>query len=93
MWTILIKKNADKALKKSPIQVRRKFKVWRSIVEMHGAEKLTEFPGFNDEALSGQWAGFRSSRLSGQYRVIYQVVADEIEIHIFKVTAHDYRRT
>jgi hypothetical protein len=28
--------------------------------------------GFHDEALSGQWAGHRSSRLGIQWRVIYR---------------------
>ncbi len=48
--------------------------------------------GFHDEALRGEWQGHRSSRLSEQYRIIYQVVAHEIRVHVIDLTAHDYRR-
>ena len=48
--------------------------------------------GFHDEALRGEWKGFRSSRLSDQYRVIYTVENDSVLVKVMKVTPHDYRR-
>jgi addiction module RelE/StbE family toxin len=48
--------------------------------------------GFHDEALSGIWAGHRSSRLGLQWRVIYQIVANVLLIQVVQVTAHDYRK-
>ncbi|MEN8770130.1 MAG: type II toxin-antitoxin system mRNA interferase toxin, RelE/StbE family [Glaciecola sp.] len=48
--------------------------------------------GFNDEALSGNWKGFRSSRLNQQYRVIYSVENGEMFVQVLDVTAHDYLR-
>jgi addiction module RelE/StbE family toxin len=48
--------------------------------------------GFNDESLSGEWKGHRSSRLGQQYRVIYRIERDEIRVEVVSLTAHDYRR-
>jgi proteic killer suppression protein len=48
--------------------------------------------GFRDEALRGEWSGHRSSRLSQQYRVIYQVEADEVSVFVIEVNPHDYRK-
>jgi hypothetical protein len=46
----------------------------------------------HDEALSGKWAGHRSSRLGLQYRIIYRLVSQEQLFQVFWITAHDYRR-
>ena len=59
---------------------------------MSGQPGLRQIKGFHDEALSGQWAGHRSSRLGIQWRVIYRVEASEIQVLVVAVTAHDYRR-
>jgi addiction module RelE/StbE family toxin len=48
--------------------------------------------GFHDESLKGEWKGYRSSRLGLQYRVIYEVYSEEVQVAVFDVTAHDYRR-
>jgi addiction module RelE/StbE family toxin len=53
---------------------------------------LRAIKGFHDEALRGDWKGHRSSRLGQQYRVIYQVEAQEVLVYVMDVTAHDYRR-
>jgi addiction module RelE/StbE family toxin len=45
--------------------------------------------GFKDEALSGNWKGFRSSRLNIQYRVIYKVQKDQVLVEVERVTPHD----
>lgn len=39
-----------------------------------------------------EWIAHRSSRLGLQWRVIYKVVADRVEVHVAKVSPHDYRR-
>lgn len=59
---------------------------------MSGQPGLRLIKGFHDEALSGRWAGYRSSRLGIHWRVIYRVEAAEIQILVVAVTAHDYRR-
>ncbi|MGH8556997.1 MAG: type II toxin-antitoxin system mRNA interferase toxin, RelE/StbE family [Methylococcales bacterium] len=48
--------------------------------------------GFDDEALSGEWKGHRSSRLNDQYRVIYRIEQSQIKVEVVSVTPHDYRR-
>ncbi|MCL4184010.1 MAG: hypothetical protein KJ011_11240 [Burkholderiaceae bacterium] len=59
---------------------------------MSGQPGLRLIKGFHDEALLGQWAGHRSSRLGIQWRVIYRVEAAEIQVLVVAITAHDYRR-
>lgn len=39
---------------------------------LSGPEGLRAINGFRDAALSGDWKGYRSSRLNEQWRVIYQ---------------------
>jgi mRNA-degrading endonuclease YafQ of YafQ-DinJ toxin-antitoxin module len=46
---------------------------------------------FHDEKLSGKLAALRSSRLSGQWRVIYRVRAEVITVYVERITPHDYR--
>jgi len=48
--------------------------------------------GFHDEALQGEWRGYRSARLGLQYRVIYRVIADQLLFQVVHVTPHNYRR-
>lgn len=58
-----------------------------------GPEGLRQICGFNDEALRGDWKGYRSSRLlSLPYRVIYSIEKKEIKVAVVSITAHDYRR-
>jgi addiction module RelE/StbE family toxin len=54
---------------------------------------LRAIKGFHDEALAGEWKGYRSSGLGLQWRVIYRVVADALLVQIIQVTPHDYRRS
>ena len=92
MWRILYHRQALKRIKKLPPQIREKLGVWAEIAIQEGPAGLKAFPGFNDEALSGDWKGYRSSRLSKQYRVIYSVGKEELRIFVVDVTAHDYKR-
>ena len=87
-------KKAKKELSKVPLQIIRAYEIWAGLVEVHGSKILRSFPGYHDESLRGEWKGFRSSRLSKQYRFIYASnKSNEIEIvSVERVTAHDYRR-
>ncbi len=90
MWHIREHKSLEKIYKKIPIQVLKKYELWKEIVFRHGPDKLREFPGFNDEKLKGKRAGQRSSRLNIHYRVIYYVVKDIITVYILEITPHNY---
>jgi addiction module RelE/StbE family toxin len=92
MWTVLESKAAQKTLNDAPRSVVEKYLAWRTIVEISGSQGLRAIKGFRDEVLKGNWKGYRSSRLSDQYRVIYRVDRDKITVYVIDVTAHDYRR-
>ena len=92
MWAVAETREVEKALAKAPNQIVRKYEFWKAIVHQSGIAGLRAIPSFNDEALSGEWKGHRSSRLSLQYRVVYRVEADTVTVYVVRVSAHDYRR-
>ncbi len=90
MWQINEHREIHKTCRKLPIQVVKKYELWKEIVFRHGPEMLREFPGFRDELLSGELEGQRSSRLSLQYRVIYSVERDIVTVYVLSITPHKY---
>ena len=92
MWSIFEHRRLDKQLAKTPMEVQKRYEKWKDIVGISGPTGLKLVRGFRDEALRGEWKGYRSSRLNQQYRVIYQVEGDRLKIYVVEVTPHDYRR-
>jgi len=93
MWRIEEHRRVDKQLSgRVPIEILRRYEKWKDIARLSGPQGLRAIKGFNDEALSGEWKGHRSSRLGLQWRVIYSVMADVLLIQVVQVTPHDYRR-
>ena len=90
MWHILEHKSIQKTCRKLPVQVLKKYELWKDIVFRHGPDKLKEFPGFHDEKLKGDRSGPRSSRLSIQYRVIYVVKRNIVTIRVLDINPHEY---
>ena len=90
MWRIYEKKSMVKVVRKVPILVRKRYEVWKRIVELEGPKGLRIIKGYHDEALKGQWQGHRSSRLNIEWRVIYKVKGDVCEVFVIDVTPHDY---
>jgi proteic killer suppression protein len=90
MWHILEHKSIQKTCRKLPVQVLKKYELWKDIVFRHGPDKLKEFPGFHDEKLKGDRSGQRSSRLSIQYRVIYVVKRNIVTIRVLDINPHEY---
>lgn len=80
----------SKVVARLPRQVLQKYELWKMIVEVHGPNKLKEFPGFHDEKLEGNRFGQRSSRLSLKYRVIYVVDRSEVTVFVVDVNPHNY---
>lgn len=74
------------------MEILKRYEKWKDIVAISGPLGLRLIRGFNDEALSGEWKGYRSSRLGQQYRVIYRIEAGQVRVDVVSVTAHDYRR-
>jgi proteic killer suppression protein len=92
MWVILEHKRLDKQLSKAPLEIQKRYEKWKDIVEITGPAGLKMIKGFMDEMLSGNWKGYRSSRLNQQYRVIYSIDNNELFVSVVEVTPHDYRR-
>ena len=90
MWHIREHQKLNRVVEKLPLQVVKKYELWKSIVFRHGPDKLREFPGFHDEELKGEYEGMRSSRLNIQYRVIYSVEKQTITIYVIDITLHKY---
>ena len=91
MWEIVEHRTVHRALAKLPLEIRKRYEKWKDIASISGTEGLRTIKGFHDEALTGAWRGWRSSRLNDKYRVIYQAQGQKLLILVRKVTAHDYR--
>jgi addiction module RelE/StbE family toxin len=92
MWRIEEHRRVDRQLTGAPLEVLKRYEKWKDIAGISGPPGLRLIKGFHDEALTGQWRGYRSSRLGIQWRVIYRVVGEVLLIEVVSVTAHDYRR-
>lgn len=93
MWRIEEHRRVDKQLAIGvPREILVRYEKWKDIARLSGPPGLRAIKGFHDEALAGEWKGYRSSRLGLQWRVIYRVVADAMLVQVVKVTPHDYRR-
>ena len=76
---------------RAPLEVQKRYEKWKDIVSISGPQGLSLINGLNDEPLSGEWSGYRSSCLNLQYRVIYKVEKDRVLVQVENVTPHDYR--
>jgi addiction module RelE/StbE family toxin len=90
MWTIYEKKSLEKKIKKVPKEVLKHYEIWKRIVEFEGLQGLYTIKGFHDEALKGDWKGYRSSRLNLKWRVIYKAHVDHFEIYVIEINPHQY---
>jgi len=90
MWHIREHHKLNKVVEKLPLQVVKKYELWKSIVFRHGPDKLKEFPGFHDEKLKGDCEGQRSSRLNIQYRIIYSIEKEVVTVYVIDITTHKY---
>jgi addiction module RelE/StbE family toxin len=92
MWQIFEHRNIQRRVRKTPEDILKRYEKWKDIVQISGPAGLRLIRGFNDEPLRGEWKGHRSSRLGGQYRVIYRVEKEKLFVLVVELTAHDYRR-
>ena len=92
MWEVYEDNSLVKKLSKIPLEVLKRYEKWKDIVTISGPQGLRLIKGFHDEALRGQWQGFRSSRLGKQYRLIYKIEDKKLYVKVIDITPHDYRR-
>ena len=92
MWEIYEHRRVAKQLNVLPLEILKRYEKWKDIAIVSGPLGLRLIKGFHDEALRGEWRGYRSSRLGLQYRVIYKVIAKEAIFQVVSISPHDYRR-
>jgi hypothetical protein len=92
LWRIEEHRRVDKQLNAMPAEILKRYEKWKDIAMISGPPGLRAIEGFHDEALRGEWQGYRSSRLSLKFRVINRVIAQQLLFQVVQVTAHDYRR-
>lgn len=92
IWRLYESAQAVKILARAPRQVVIKYQFWANMLQTQGPEAVRKFPGFRDEALKGEWGGYRASRLNIQYRVIYRIEEREITVYVEKIDPRTYRR-
>ena len=93
MWEVYEHRRLARKLPRLPTEILKRYEKWKDIVRISGPRGLRLIKGFHDEALRGKWKGCRSSRLGGQYRLICEVMAGEVRVHVIDIAAHDYRRS
>lgn len=92
MWRIEEDRRVAKQLNSVPREILKRYEKWKDIAMISGSPGLRLIKGFHDEALLGEWRGYRSSRLGLQYRVIYRVVPKESLFQVVHMSSHDYRK-
>ena len=92
MWVVYERRDLEKKLHGLSIDILKRYEKWKDIVNISGPEGLRFIKGFHDEALAGVWKGYRTSRLSERYRVIYRIERREAYVKVVDITSHDYRR-
>jgi toxin HigB-1 len=92
MWRVEEHRRMDREFAVAPREVLKRYEKRKDIAMISGPPGLRLIKGFHDEALRGEWQGYRSSRLGLQYRVIYRVISDQALFQVVQITSHDYRR-
>jgi len=92
MWRIEEHRRIDKQVTAAPEEILKRYEKWKDVAAISGPPGLRLLKGFYDEALSGNWKGFRSFRLGLQWRVIYRVIHARLLFQVASITTHDYRR-
>ena len=92
MWEVFEHRRVVRQIRKLPVEMLKRYEKWKDIILVSGPRGLRLIKGFNDEALTGEWKGYRSSRLGQQYRVLYRIERGQVRVEVISLTAHDYRR-
>ena len=85
-------RRVERQLTKAPREILKRYEKWKDVASLSGPLGVRLIRGFHDEALAGQWYGFRSSRLGLQWRVINHVASSDLIFYIESIRSHDYRR-
>ena len=80
----------EKQVEKLPKHLKIKVSLWVVSIQAEGIDKTMKHRHYRDEPLKGKRSGQRSIRLSKAYRLIYEIVEDNIHIHVLEVNKHEY---
>ncbi len=92
MWEVFEHRNVVKKIPKIPDEVLKRYEKWKDIVGISGLDGLSLIKGFHDETLKGKWLGYRSSRLSLHYRIIYKIEEKQLYVMVIDINPHDYKK-
>lgn len=92
VFDVQFSRKALKQTKKLPKNLQIKLRYWVYFVKNKGLLAAQQYPGYKDEALSGDRAGQRSARLNKAYRIIYKVKSNKAVtfVSIEEVNKHAY---
>lgn len=92
IFDIVLSDKAIKDLRKIPLPIAKKLRLWILAVAEYGLIEVSKIKGYHDEPLKGDRIGQRSIRLNKSYRAIYKILDNgEAEfIEIREVNNHDY---
>jgi len=90
VWSIEEHFKVGKQIESAPREIVKRYEKWKDIAMISGPAGLRLIKGFHDEALRGEWHGYRSSRLGLKYRVVYRLVSRELLFEVARVTPHEY---
>jgi plasmid maintenance system killer protein len=79
-----------KIIDKLPIQCKKKYAVFKYIVQAAGLDGVINSPGFHLERLKGKLQRYHSIRLNIAYRVIFEVNDQVKIIDIYEISKHKY---
>ena len=86
-----ISKNAEKDLKKLPLNIVDLFLAWVRSIQEVGLQEVRKKSSYHDEPLKGKWKGYRSVRMNRAYRVFYIVEGSAIKfVSVHRINKHDY---
>lgn len=93
IFDVKISRQAERDLKKVPLQIALKLQIWIDGVKNEGLREIRKRPGFHDEPLKGKKReGQRSIRLNKAYRAIYEIDTNGLIhfVEIIEVNKHEY---
>jgi mRNA-degrading endonuclease YafQ of YafQ-DinJ toxin-antitoxin module len=98
-WKVVISKKAQLeflALKKSrelSSQDQEVIRAWTVEITLNGVENIIGSKKWNDHALQGRWAGYRSSSFSFKGRIIYKIEGNQVLVKVVRITVdHNYSK-
>lgn len=79
-------------INKLPVQCKKKYAVFKYVVEFSGLQGLSKYPGFKLEMLKGSFKGAYSIRLNIAYRVLFSINERQKMAGIIEISKHEYNQ-